>query len=434
MLGALLLVAAGILTFRSVASSSGARSPQAAAERFLDAIDNGDAVGVLQYLTPEEARLFVPNGQAVVRQLRRFGTFSATSNDVKPGTLPKSALPKSALPNPGRWRTVETKLSGSRTKANVEVVPPNGSGVRLGLSSQALTESALGRSLQRALSPTKDRGNGSILISVLRTRSRWYVSLAGTLGNSWERVAARKQDRESNTTASTTSNDQSNEPQANEPSTNESNLSAGAENPTDAVQAWLDALVQLDQATLRSLTNPVEAKAFPLSAINTIWGERIEKLQRQFELSIPAVAEVARQKSNRFGQQTIVPITIRDAKFALTEPGAEPFIAQYHEGCFVILSGSKATKRCEREIPRFAEQFSVPVTKATIDRFVGRLSSLEAARKSLPGIVTVQVSGRWYVSQTQTALLNIVQGLANAKRADIEALVDDVSNAISSQP
>jgi hypothetical protein len=98
----------------------------------------------------------------------------------------------------------------------------------------------------------------------------------------------------------------------------------------------------------------------------------------------------------------------------------------------VVLSGAKATKHCGRQIPKFGEQFSIPIAKATIDSFVGRLDALAAARKSLPGVVTVKRRGRWFVSPTQTVLLNLSTGLSNAKRADVEALVQDVRKAISS--
>jgi hypothetical protein len=176
----------------------------------------------------------------------------------------------------------------------------------------------------------------------------------------------------------------------------------------------------------------IEAEAFPLREITAIWGDRIEKLRRQFELTVPAATSPTLSRNTRFGKQVLVPVTIRDANFALTEPGAEPFVAQYHEGCLVILSGGKATKHCGRQIPRFGDQFSIPVSKSTVDRFVGRIDALAAARKSLPGIVAVQYNGSWFVSPVQSLLVNVGEGLQNAKRTDIVAFVKEIENAISS--
>ena len=400
----------------------------------MRAIDRGDTVGVVQFLLPEEARLLVANGEAVAGQLRRFGSFGI-----------KQSLEQTPVSTVGivPWRAGKVTLSSTRTLANVTMVQSSArADENSGPISRSLSETALGRLFQRTLSPS-GAGTDSIVISAKQANGRWYVSLANTMGSAWQRAGTRKQgqasdsrifetsNESSGTTSGVSSGDVSGGSSAN--GNDAMGFALGAASPEEAVQSWIDSLVKLDQDRLRSLTNPLEATAFPTDAINALWADRLEKLERQFELIVPDVSERARRTSTRLGEQTVVPITVRDANFALTEPGSEPFIAQYHEGCLVILSGGKATKHCGREIPRFGEQFSIPVTKATIDRFVGRIDSLAAARKSLPGIVTVQINQRWFVSPVRTALLNVAEGLSNAKRADIQGFVDDIRNAISAE-
>ncbi len=419
-------------------SSIGARTPGQAVERFLAALDRGDAVGVAQNLRVAEGRLFTPGVEQLVRQLGRFR--SSGDSTMAPGV---------SLAKP-RWRVAfvsSQEESGVGKRATVKVLPseialpgdsrgdggapggsPGDNGDAGGRSDDArdvgggwlgriLNGGGVGGWFRHFLSATGQTNDPSLVLATVRSQGRWYVSFASTAEYAWNRLAARKPSTPL--------------PRAGMPTKpDESGL--GADSAEKAVQTWLDAVVDLDYQTVRALTNPVEAEAFPADAIGAVWGQRIDKLRRQFELVVPDAAGQMFRRQTRSGTQVVVSVTIRDATLALTEPGAEPFVAQYHEGCLVILSGGKATKHCGRQIPRFGDQFSIPVEKATIDRFVGRLDALADARKALPGIVAVQHDGTWFVSPTQSLLLNLGEGLSRAKRADIAALASDVQNAISS--
>jgi hypothetical protein len=411
--GVVWLLVAGYWLANSFRSASGASSPQQAVNRLLNAVEANDPVGVAQVLQPDETRLLGLDSAAVLRQFRRFGVSGAGVRSVKK----RDHLQRdwSVSLDLGSLRSSER--SGVEVLGVVQVPFPEITFNPLeGRIAGALNNASTGRWMRSVLSPSGKDSDSGIVLAVIQQHHRWYVSLTKTLARSWRGRANRNSPSPRPTVAD--------KPPSNSPT--------GAESPEKAVQLWLNAAAQLDEKSLFALTNPLEAQAFPSDAIEVLWGERISKLQRQFELSIPNVTEPSETSVTRFGKRVIVPVTIRDAKFALTEPGAEPFIAQYHEGCLVILSGSKATKHCGRQIPRFGEQFSIPVSKPTIDRFAGRLDSLAAARKSLPGVVAVKRSGRWFVSPTQTVLLNAVTGLSNAKRADVEALAGDIKKAISS--
>jgi hypothetical protein len=415
--GVLSLLGLGVWTSANFRGAVGADSPGQAVERFLDALDRGDAVGVAQVLRPTESRLLVSEAEKVVRQLRRFGSLAEASGS------------RGASLTTRRWRLASVSsqfalVEGELATVKVRFDEYPASDRAVDRVTATLDRGRAGRWVRHFLAATGNDRDRSVVLVTIRSHGRSYVSLTNTIAQAWARLAARKGNSESTTAV------------ARKPGKvlhGEIGAdSLGADSAEQAVQAWLDALVELDYQALGALTNPVEAEAFPMEAITTVWGVRVDKLRRQFELSVPEAPGQSLTKRDRFGTQVIVPVTIRDAKFALTEPGAEPFVAQYHEGCLVILSGGKATKFCGRQIPRFGEQFSVPVSKATIDRFVGRIDALEAARRSLPGFVVVHNKGRWFVSPTQTLLLNVAEGLSNAKRADVEALVADVGNAISS--
>ena len=55
---------AGLLA-RSYRSAVGANSPGEAVERFLVALENGDALGVAQVLQPDEGRVFAPDAEPI---------------------------------------------------------------------------------------------------------------------------------------------------------------------------------------------------------------------------------------------------------------------------------------------------------------------------------------------------------------------------------
>ena len=379
----------------------------------MAAIQGGDSLGLAQVIQPEEARLLATNAERVVRQLRRFGSLAegAANTSTSPSLLRQ------------RWRIESVSAihpPSTRQRAMVTAVPPEITlpGQKLDSISRVLDQPLYGGWLRRFLSKTGTDLDSSIPVSAVRIDRRWYVSLTGTIGSAWDRLAMRKQSVAMPGLVASV-------PLA-------IRQTVAADSAEQAVQDWLNALADLDYPTALALTNPVEAEAFPVEAMTAVWGVRITKLRRQFELSVPDATAEKQKRSTRFGMQVLVPVTIRDAKFALTEPGAEPFVAQYHEGCLVILSGGKATKHCGRQIPRFGEQFSIPVSKAIVDRFVGRIDALEAARKSLPGFVVVRQDEKWFVSPAQTLLLSVREGLSNAKRSDIEALVRDLKTAISS--
>jgi hypothetical protein len=445
--GVLSLLGLAVWTSATYRGAVGADSPGQAVERFLDSLERGDAVGVAQVLMPIESRLVAPEAQRLVRQLRRFGSLAETSSarEVSRATRRWQVASVSS-----QFALVEGELA--MVKVRFDEYPASDRAVD-GVT-KTLDRGRAGRWVRHFLTATGTDRDRSVVMVTARLHGRSYVSLTNTIAQAWARLAERKNHSGKNasaphasgTNASVTGIPAPNTSATTNYSATKNNEGApaiansrqlvqgpiGAETAEQAVQAWLDALVDLDYQALSALTNPVEADAFPLQAITTVWVVRIDKLRRQFELSVPEAPGQSQIKRGRFGTQVIVPVTIRDAKFALTEPGAEPFVAQYHEGCLVILSGGKATKHCGRQIPRFGEQFSVPVSKKTIDRFVGRIDALEAARRSLPGFVVVQSKGRWFVSPTQTLLLNLGEGLSNAKHADVEALVADVGNAISS--
>jgi hypothetical protein len=423
--GVLCLLGLAVLTSTTYRGAAGADSPGQAVERFLGSLDRGDALGVAQVLQPAESRLFAPEAQRVVRQLRLFGSLAETTStqEVSSAARPWQVASVSSqfARQKGELATVEVRFAEySRTDQNVDRI------------TKALDGGRAGKWARHFLSATGTDRDRSLVLVTIRSQGRWYVSLTNTVGQGWGRLAERKNIAGRN-------NPERNNPERNNSGSTEIAKSlnvlqgtGGADTAEEAVQDWLDALVDLDYQSLIALTNPVEAEAFPMQAITAVWGVRIDKVRRQFELSVPEAPGQSLIKRGRFGTQVIVPVTIRDAKFALTEPGAEPFVAQYHEGCLVILSGGKATKHCGRLIPRFGEQFSVPVSKRTIDRFVGRIDALEAARRSLPGIGVVVHHGRWFVSPTQTMLVNLSEGLANAKRADVDALLADLGDAVSS--
>jgi hypothetical protein len=396
-------------------SAIGADSPGQAVERFLLAVERADAVGIAQVLLPDESRLLAADGQRVVRQLGGFRS--------RPGSVGAKPVDFS---NMLRWKVDSSspRFAGvSAEQATVKLLVPDypSDNPNVDRVTQNLNESRGGRWVRHFLSATGTETDHSLVLGAVRVNGRWYVSLASTSAHAWNRLAVRKQKAQG-----------SRQPTRTNSSTVEE-MDLTADSPEEAVQRWLDALVDLDYKTLRALSNPVETDAFPVEALQAVWGTRIEKLRRQFELSVAESTGESFVRSNRFGSHTVVPLTIRDAKFALTEPGAEPFVSQYHEGCLVVLSGGKATKHCGRQIPLFGEQFSIPVTKATIDRFVGRLDALAEARKALPGMVAVQHNGTWFVSPTQSLLLNLGEAMSNAKRADIAALLNDIENAISSE-
>ncbi len=403
------LIVGALWTSSSYRQGVGADSPGQAVERLLLAVERGDTVSAAQMVLPSEGRLLAVEGELAIRQLRRFrsdGGFVATTT----GSPKVFRWSINSVGSPFR------QIEGDR--ATVKVVPdyprdnPDVDPV-----TQGLNGTRAGTWTRHFLSTSGKDADRSLVLATVRSGGRWYVSVVGTSAQAWNRLAARKQKATRTAPAIPPKFDR---------------FPVGAISPEQAVQGWLDALEDLDYRTVHALTNPVEAEAFPIQAIQTVWGERIEKFRRQFELTVADSTRPAHKRTTWFGSSTIVPITIEDAKFALTEPGAEPFVSQYHQGCLVILSGGKATKHCGRQILRFGEQFSIPVSKPTIDRFVGRLDALAAARHALPGLVAVQHDGAWFVSPTQSLLLNLGQGLANAKRSDIEALVVDVENAISS--
>jgi hypothetical protein len=405
------MILGALWTGSSYHHGAGADSPGQAVERLLRAIERGDAVGAAQMVLPAEGRLLAGEGELAIRQLSRF---SAEDASLAPNTTGASKVL--------RW-SIESvsspfmRVEGEQATVNVLVPDYPRNNPNVDPLTQGLNETRAGTWTRHFLSASGRGTDRSLVLGAVRSGGRWYVSVASTSAQAWNRLAARKPKAQFLGTGGPAKMQWA---------------PVGASSAEQAVQGWLDALVDLDYRTVRTLTNPIEAEAFPIEAIQTIWGVRIEKLRRQFELTVADSTRPVQKRTTRFGSSTLVPVTIEDAKFALTEPGAEPFVSQYHQGCLVILSAGKATKHCGRQIPRFGEQFSIPVSKPTIDRFVGRLDALAAARQALPGLVAVQHNGAWFVSPTQSLLLNLGEGLAKAKRADIQALVVDVENAISS--
>jgi hypothetical protein len=222
--------------------ASGAASPRQAVERFLAAVQDGDSLGVAQVLRPAESRLLASDAQRLLAQVRRFASPEANNNSLTSSLRAR------------RWRIDRVRPISPSTDPNliaVNILPPT---ITLGSErtvsaenvdriSQALNMGTVGGWVRHFLSVSGIEGDRSMVLVAVRLNRRWYVSLTNTTRHAWDRLAARKQ---SSSSSSSSSSGVGQIPTRKQ-------LASGANSAEEAVQTWLDAIVDLDYSTVHGL-------------------------------------------------------------------------------------------------------------------------------------------------------------------------------------
>ncbi len=262
-IGLLAMVAGAVFFVRSVGSTKGSSSPQAAVQRLLDAASNEDVLGVLETLPANERNLFATRLQTLTKELGRLGILRSDVNlsdlqgiDLEfTGVTMRSETLKEGL------AAVEI-LEGRSTYRVDPATTPLGDFVR----------KLLPRSAFSTVSGSDELADDDIVLATVREGDDWYVSLFYTIAEATRRDA-----------------------NVSFPAAGYGVVARGAASPEKAVEELIRAGLGLDLRRVIELLPPDEAAALHdyaslfLTNVESIAREAREHFRAQIrELSLSA--------------------------------------------------------------------------------------------------------------------------------------------------
>jgi hypothetical protein len=386
----LAVLAGGFAVVNLRATPSGAASPEAAVEKFFDAVSDEDLIGVLEMLDPGERSVMVPFVQRLASELDRLEiTDGLDPDDVNGLDIEVEGL--EVVPQELGPGVAEVAVTGGsfRIATQPEAVP-------VGDVLRDIVEANGGEiDIPREQDQASVSDEDGLFLVTTETNGRWHLSLGFTIAEYARRDAGLDLPDLAGGV----------EPQ-------------GAPSAEAAVSEFVDAAAGLDLERMISLLPPDEMRALQVYAPLFLEDAQadVEDFREDEEFDL-TVDELDLETSDIDGGTRVIPtggtITVRDYTGEST--------VSYRDGCLEVTGAAEED---------FEDDFGD--TRVCTDELAGSGSGLseedEAEIAELgalfadfePGVVAVERNGAWYVDPLRTVGDLGTQVLAGIDREDLE--------------
>ncbi len=360
--GAILVIAGGVFAYDSLRARA-PRTPTEAARLMFDGLERQDPIQMLEALNPVERRVLVDSGQDLARQLRRL-------------ELVGSYVEKSSRkPNPySGKRTYRESLVQSEV-VNVQVVSGE---IDSGFSAVGLSSSPRLAGIIEGTGLIRVAGASAVqrpILTTIEVGKTWYVSLGHTYADGARRQAGKALPISANL-----------------------GRSSGQSSPEAAVRAFLDAAVRLDALGILDASDPSEVAA-GYSYVNLAivdLNRRAKGVNEQVGVTFPELSLV----TSRNGGVATVRVKRWSALAVLYADDVEDSTVRLDRDCVTVSVAGVETIRCGRQVPLvLSDLYGVSAREWTPEQ-----SRWLSEPQRLPGIVTVERNGKWFVSPLRSAI------------------------------
>ena len=369
----LVAMAGGAVFFaRSLGTAEGgADTPVAAVQRMFDAIEDEDALGVLESLLPSERDTLSDSVQTVAEELGRLGILR---EDLDLGSIEGIELDFTGL-----------SFTSEDLANDVSVVSLTGGSVTYRIDP---ARTPLGDFVRGFMSDEDSKvvegtdtvtGEEDGFFATVKQGDKWFVSLWYSVAEGVRRSAG-----------------------APLPRFGDGILARGEATPEAAVEQFIRSAVLLDVRRLIELTPPEEARA--LHDYAPLFIDAAEAGAREARNHYSAEVTGMKLNGTQSGDRAVV--TIAEAQFKLDIPELG-FSVDYDGECATVKGDFLGFDRPQRQCG---------------GGIVPAAGLPEFPRPEI-GFVAVRENGEWYVSPTRTVLDGLIATLKALDRQDLESFV-----------
>jgi hypothetical protein len=392
--GAAAIVAAGVFAVTRVSGDSGsggASSPEAAANDFLDALDNEDVLGLVDVLLPGERDTFRQPMQDLVSELTRLEVLNDNADLSKIGGVDIAITD----------RHVEVEETNADDIVNVSITAKAAATVKgEELPIGKWIRDSIDKDMSE-LDSTSDPEEDTFPVTVVRKDGRWYLSLFYSIAENARHDAG--------------------DPDIPDPGV----ALKGAATPEAAMDTMIKAAADLDLAAVIGALNPNEAEALQRYAPLFLDDAQSEADDANVEI------DISDTKYDVTGSGDTRHVSISAFKAAVSADD-ESASVELEDGCLIIKgtddNGEEQTvDTCKDISTDFPESTGVDTEQ---------LKDLQDTLKKVfsdysnPGSTVKQVDGKWYLSPIATGFDQLLALSKSLTRSEIEDLVDQFEQLI----
>ncbi|NNE74814.1 MAG: hypothetical protein HKN26_14200 [Acidimicrobiales bacterium] len=367
------LAATSMVLLRGNADPGGAPTPEAAVEALLNAVAEEDFIGAAEAMAPEEREALINPLFEIVGELQRLGILS---DRLDLGQVDGFDVEFDGLSYQNR--TLGTGVSLISVLGEYEV---SASGdLPIGDVFSDFMDGSDGVELEAMT----ESGEVDFEVVVVERDGQWFVSLFYTLAE----LARAETDLPA-------------------PDFGNGIRPVGAESPEGAIRAMLEAAIDLDAEAAIAQLPPTEMAV--LYDYAPLFLDDIDEAANGYRQE-----EDFRATLGHFGASADV-----DGKRATVRV----------EDVAIELTGNPGRVIIDTRADCVIEVVGEPTCEVSAADYEDGLDQLQLDGE-LPGIRTVQVDGRWYVSPLDTGLTAVLGALGEIERSDVEAFLADGLSAI----
>ncbi|MET0326196.1 MAG: hypothetical protein ABW219_13295 [Ilumatobacteraceae bacterium] len=393
--GAVAIVAAGAFAITRFtddsAAAGGADSPEAAGEAFLAAIDNEDALGMIDVLLPGERETLGGPATDLIEELTRL---EVLSDDASLSGVDGIDLVVES-------QSVETRPTNVDDIVNVDITAAisgsvEGESLPIGDWIRENLDEDLSELDSESPEPTPD----TLPLTAVRKDGRWYLSLFYTAAESAREETGQEIPAEGVTPT-------------------------GGDSPEAAMDAFLDGVEGLDLGAVIASLNPDEFEALQRYAPLFLDDAQAALDDAAITMSISdRDYEVTGSGDTR--SVTVAAITLE------ASAEGETVSMELRDGCWLVTSntGEDDVNSCEvaDEMPQLDEVLEDPQAVEDL------LDSFQATFEDYvnPGLIVKEVDGTWYFSPLATGSEQVLAVVRALSRDEIEQLQEQITDVIGS--
>ncbi len=228
-------------------------------------------------------------------------------------------------------------------------------------------------------------------LNVVKVDQRWFISIGASVSENVRRGLNRPQVAQAMRIAS-----------------------AGAESPVAAVQAFLQSAGQFDIDGVLTNVDPeeLEAAADYVPMLVDAYRKQADNLRADFQLVFPELELL----SNTDGNTAVVRVNRWSAELTLAADQVDDSTISLDGDCLAVsVALAEPIERCGEEAPLvLGDVFGVSASPLSDEQQRWLSEPI-----TLPGIVTVQRDGKWFVSPTRTVLGFLAEWLEGLSPEDV---------------
>jgi hypothetical protein len=374
------------------ASSGGASSPEAAANDFLDALDQEDVLGLVDVLLPGERDTFRQPMQDLVSELTRLEVLSDKADLAHIGGVDIAITDRDVdveETNADDIVNVSIRAKAAATVKGEEL--PIGKWIRDAIGDKDMSE----------LDTTSDPEEATFPVTVVRKDGRWYLSLFYSIAENVRH-------------------------EADDPDIPEHGVALkGGDTPEAAMDTMIKAAAGLDVASVIGALNPNEFEA--LQRYAPLFLDDAQSELDKADVKI----DISDTKYDVTGSGDTRHVSISAFKAAVSSADASGS-AELKDGCFIITS---TDDNGEEQTFDTCKDLSTNLPDSTgVD--ADQVKDLQDTLKQVfsdytnPGFTVKQVGGKWYLSPMATGFDQLLALSKALTRSEIEDVVDKFQQLI----